>query len=384
LLLGKDETLFLCVTNTSLVEERRGQGHWEGRSSGVSVPIGSIGGRSIRYRVGSSRGHYVQGTPMPMAIDTGNTYITNKRVVFRGANQTRECMFTKLIGFEHSPAGSTTFSVSNRQKATVISYGAKVSGLFSFRLDLAIAHFRGTLPAFIADLQRNLDEIDAREPTAPEPTAPEPPRPVSAPRHRASTRKGRWPYISLIPLGFGAWAPLYARIKARRRDWILLGTVCTALVLAGIVASPHAIGGFMLLVGWIGAIVISFLIRDSYERQMSSPLQAAAQAGEVRLRDRRQAMQTARDNPALAREIGVGRPDEPGAFDADLIDVNNAPASALLRLPGIDDALATRIVETRAQVEGFSSLEDLGTVLDLPGDLVERLRDHVVFLPRSA
>jgi DNA uptake protein ComE-like DNA-binding protein len=80
--------------------------------------------------------------------------------------------------------------------------------------------------------------------------------------------------------------------------------------------------------------------------------------------------------------MGVGRPDEPGAFDAGLVDVNNAPATTLLRLPGIDDSLATRIVETRAQTNGFSSLEDLGAVLDLPGDLVERLRDHVVFLPR--
>jgi len=51
-------------------------------------------------------------------------------------------------------------------------------------------------------------------------------------------------------------------------------------------------------------------------------------------------------------------------------------------VPGIDDGLATRIVEARAQTNGFISLEDLGAVLDLPGDLVERLREHVVFLPR--
>jgi DNA uptake protein ComE-like DNA-binding protein len=40
------------------------------------------------------------------------------------------------------------------------------------------------------------------------------------------------------------------------------------------------------------------------------------------------------------------------------------------------------MIEVRTQTDGFSSLEDLGTVLDLPGDLVERLHDHVVFLPR--
>jgi len=385
LLLAPEEKLFLCVTNTALVEERRGQGHFEGRSSGVSIPIGSIGGRSIRYRVGSSRGHYVQGTPSPTAIDRGNTYITNQRVVFRGGTQTRECLFSKLIGFDHDPAGSTTFSVSNRQKATVISYGATVSGTFSFRLDLAIAHHRHTLPDFIAGLQRTLDDLDARQP--PPPASPSP---VNSPGERSPGRHSRWPYISLIPLGFGAWAPIYAGVKARQGNWISLGVLWSALVLAGLVLSNttrtgqagNSIAGLMLIVGWVGAVATSFVIRGSYDRHIASPLQAATEAGEARLQDRRQAQLTAREKPSLAREIGVGRPDEPGAFDAGLVDVNNAPASALLRLPGIDDGLATRIVEVRAQVDGFSSLEDFGTVLDLPGDQVERLRDHVVFLPR--
>jgi hypothetical protein len=28
-------------------------------------------------------------------------FITNKRVVFEGAKQTRECVFTKLVGVQH-------------------------------------------------------------------------------------------------------------------------------------------------------------------------------------------------------------------------------------------------------------------------------------------
>jgi DNA uptake protein ComE-like DNA-binding protein len=385
LLLAPDEKLFLCVTNTALIEERRGQGHYEGRSSGVSIPIGTIGGRSIRYRVGASRGHYVQGTPTPTAIDRGNTYITNKRVVFRGSSQTRECLFTKLIGFEHNPAGSTTFSVSNRQKATVISYGAQASGVFSFRLDLAIAHYRHTLSDFIAGLQRTVDDLDAHQPPPPST-----PSSVSSPEQRSSRTHSRWPYLSLIPLGFGAWAPIYAGVKARQGAWISLGVLWSGLILAGLIlsnttrsaGSGNSVAGLLLIVGWVGAIATSFVIRGSYDRRMASPLHAATEAGEARLQDRRQAQLTARENPSLAREIGVGRPDEPGAFDAGLVDVNNAPASALAHLPEIDDRLATRIVEVRAQTDGFSSLEDLGTVLDLPGELVERLRDHVVFLPR--
>jgi DNA uptake protein ComE-like DNA-binding protein len=44
--------------------------------------------------------------------------------------------------------------------------------------------------------------------------------------------------------------------------------------------------------------------------------------------------------------------------------------------------LARRLLAAREQVNGFTSLEDLGTVLDMPGEKVEDLRDRVVFLPR--
>jgi DNA uptake protein ComE-like DNA-binding protein len=81
--------------------------------------------------------------------------------------------------------------------------------------------------------------------------------------------------------------------------------------------------------------------------------------------------------------MGIGRPDRSGATDAGLVDVNNASVAALEKLPGIDDQLATRIVEARAQIGGFSSLEDLGAALDLDGDLVEKLRGNVVCLPRE-
>ena len=38
----------------------------------------------------------------------------------------------------------------------------------------------------------------------------------------------------------------------------------------------------------------------------------------------------------------------------------------------------------RDGVGGFSSLEDLGLTMDLPGDVVEALRGRVVFLPRGS
>jgi hypothetical protein len=169
LLLKRGEALFAAISNSALVEDRRGAGHWEGRSSGVSFPIGSIGGRSIRYRVGSTRGHFVQGAPVPTPIDVGTVYITNQRVVFQGAKQTRECRFDKLIGFQHTPDGATIFSVSNRQKPTTVFYGQAVAGWVDFRLDLALAHYRGEVPALVGQLEQDLAAIDAAKPSPPAP-----------------------------------------------------------------------------------------------------------------------------------------------------------------------------------------------------------------------
>ncbi len=168
IMLGQDEALFYYVTGASLIEDRRGRGTYKGASHGVSIPIGNVHGHSVRYRVGQTRGHYEQGTPTPTAIDTGTVFITNKRVIFQGAKQTRECLFAKLIGFEHSDSeGSTTFSVSNRQKPTTIHYGPGLSANFDFRLDLALAHYQNTVADLVAEVQGDLAKIDAQRPTAP-------------------------------------------------------------------------------------------------------------------------------------------------------------------------------------------------------------------------
>jgi DNA uptake protein ComE-like DNA-binding protein len=195
--------------------------------------------------------------------------------------------------------------------------------------------------------------------------------------------RSRWPYISLIPIGLGAWAPVYAGVRARRPLWILLGIIWSAVVIAGfLVHDTHNTEGALLIIGWAGAIATSFSIRGAYERQRDSPLMSAAEAGQQRLRERAEAARIARENPALAQEMGIGRPDVTGAADGGVVDVNNASVTALLKLPGVDGDVATLIVEAREKVHGFASLEDMGAALDLDAHLVEGLRGAVVFLPR--
>ena len=193
-------------------------------------------------------------------------------------------------------------------------------------------------------------------------------------------------WLSVIPLGLGAWAPIYAGVTVRKRSWVALGLLWSIITAAGWVVSVAdnggGTGGLLIILGWAGAIATSFGIRASYRQLLGSPLESAVAGAEQRLSDRDRARKLVAERPAVAKEMGIGRPDLANAQDAGLIDVNNAPASVLAKLPGVDDALATRIVETRAETHGFSSVEDLGAALDLDGALVEDLRDIAVFLPR--
>jgi DNA uptake protein ComE-like DNA-binding protein len=194
-----------------------------------------------------------------------------------------------------------------------------------------------------------------------------------------------WVWISLTPFGLGAWAPAYAGSLVRKRSWVLQGLLWSIITIAGwvlaIVNHGGAAGGLLIILGWAGGVASSFAIRADYRRLVESPFEASLTAAEQRLRDRGRARTLAAEHPAVAKELGIGRPDLPNAQPGGLVDINNAPAAVLTELPGVDAALAGRIVEARAETHGFSSVEDLGAALDLDGNLVEDLRARAVFLP---
>ena len=195
-----------------------------------------------------------------------------------------------------------------------------------------------------------------------------------------------WVWVSATPFGLGAWTPVVPGVALRRPLWIGLGLLWALVALAGWAAAiandgGSAAGGLIIL-GWVGAIATTLAIRPAFNRTAGSLFSREREAAERRLQERREAQQLALENPALAVELGVGRPDRPGARSAGLVDVNNAPLEALRLLPGIDEAKAMKIVRLREELNGFASLHDLGAVLELDGHAVERLRDDTVFLPR--
>jgi hypothetical protein len=148
----------------SLIEDRAGQRSFVAGHQGVSIPIGKIGGRSVRYYAGKTKGHPVQAPPVATVIDRGRIIITNQRVVFQGITQTRESLFSKLVAYEHLDVGDTVISVSNRQKPTRLHYAASVSNEFQFALVLAIASFRIETAALAQELATRLNVEKASEP----------------------------------------------------------------------------------------------------------------------------------------------------------------------------------------------------------------------------
>jgi hypothetical protein len=165
LILKKGEIGVAQITNVGLIEERKGAGEWKGSNQGVSFPIGHVAGRPVRYRVGQTRGHYVQGAPVPTAVDTGTLTITSQRIVYQGSNKTSECAFAKLLGIQHG-AGGLSISVSNRQKPTVVHFGERLDDWVTDRLTIAMALFNGDAGDTVTQLQAQIAELEAQKPTA--------------------------------------------------------------------------------------------------------------------------------------------------------------------------------------------------------------------------
>jgi hypothetical protein len=195
-----------------------------------------------------------------------------------------------------------------------------------------------------------------------------------------------WVWVAATPMGLGAWAPIVPGKQREKPRWIAAGILWSVIALVGWVGAVINDGGGgaggLIILGWVGAIATALIIRPTYVQETGSSFARGREAAQRRLQERREGQRIAAEQPDLAVELGIGRPDRPGAQHAGLVDVNNVPAATLAQLPGIDDALATRIVELRAELNGFASVHDLGGLIDLDGNAVERLRDRVVFLPR--
>jgi DNA uptake protein ComE-like DNA-binding protein len=202
-----------------------------------------------------------------------------------------------------------------------------------------------------------------------------------------------WLWGLAVAVTFGFAGPFlfgYAAAKTRRRAWAVFAALYAVLAFGGVAlieigaddTAPREIGSLMLLLGWIVGPIHVFLMRREYERMLNTPRMKAIARARAQVAERAEARRLVASEPEVALQLGVGRPDVHGARAMGVVDVNRAGAGALAELPGVDRALAGEIVRARDDIDGFGSLEELGMVLHLDGNLVEDLEPYVVFIPR--
>jgi hypothetical protein len=165
--------------------------------------------------------------------------------------------------------------------------------------------------------------------------------------------------------------------------WGLLAFVGLAINVPAVEDSDlDGFSSLVMMTAWGGAITHALVIRKEYVRRVTAAPHDPIVLARQRMEERRRARELARTQPELARELGVGRPDVPGAEWMGVVDVNHAGPAAIAQATGIDVALAEWIVAAREELRSFSSAEDVGHVLELDPAMVDTLRDRTVYLPR--
>ncbi|MBC6457736.1 ComEA family DNA-binding protein [Actinomadura sp. HBU206391] len=200
-----------------------------------------------------------------------------------------------------------------------------------------------------------------------------------------------WAFVPFLTFGFGTpYSFLYVAVK--QRSWRLGGTAAaygvgsamTMALMGSGLASLGALGAALLTILWITGTVHAFTVRPSIFPR-TNPRdrlnQHAIDVAKHRRTLREQARALIAEDPALAVELRIGRPDLPRAYDdGGLVDVNHVPKPTLGLLPGITEELAERIVNVRKEQGGFVSVEELAVDADLPPDLIQGIAEYAVFL----
>lgn len=202
--------------------------------------------------------------------------------------------------------------------------------------------------------------------------------------------------MAIVGGGFFTWAVfLFLGRNAQRRAWLVWSAVYAALMVA--FCSLEAASGSSVTdlaadiapipfgLAWFGGAVHLAVVSGDATRRIQQVRRASDGtpvliAARERIKEREDGRRLAAKDRVLAREVGVGRPDLPGARDYGLVDVNHAPPEALCMLPGITPQTAEYIAQMRQSVGLFTSAEDLSATLDLPPNLTDDLREHAVFL----
>lgn len=215
---------------------------------------------------------------------------------------------------------------------------------------------------------------------------------------RLVVRQLFWASMPVWSLGLLAFGPFLwlAIIRRRRSDRVLVAAYVAASATAlGLVSLQAAAGttaggaGGALLVGLMFAGAGHALVACNPARRDASghPLLSkayrnvlAVSGAEERVDVRNKARKLARKDPALARELRIGRPDLPREYDdGGLVDVNHVPADVLVSHLMLTVEQAAKVVAVRDEIARFDGPADLEAYAGLPPERVDELSGLMIF-----
>jgi hypothetical protein len=215
-------------------------------------------------------------------------------------------------------------------------------------------------------------------------------------------RQVLWASVPVWSIGFLSFVPslAYAIMRRRKADWAVFAGFLAAtiglIVALGIAGSGHgggqtAVGGFVVALAGCAAVHAAVLFRPG--GGSAAPVAAlAAPPGtrehnkdaiaeaKDRIERRKDARRLAETDPALARDLHIGRPDVPREYDdGGLVDVNHVPGAVLAAGLGLTPDEVTDVMAARDKLGKFTSADELCAYTDLSPDRVDELRDLMIF-----
>jgi len=226
----------------------------------------------------------------------------------------------------------------------------------------------------------------------------------SAPAKRGGRvlRQVAWASVPVWSIGFLSFVPFlaFAVINRGKRDWAVFAAYLAATI-AMIIAigveetndnrGGAAVGGFIIALVGCAAIHAAVLFRPgrAVEATASGPAapasperrnRQAVAVAKSRIERREEARHLVRSDPALARDLKIGRPDLPRDYDdGGLVDVNHVPGPVLATGLGLAPTEVTDVLAARDRLGRFSSADELCAYTQLSPDRVDEIRDLMLF-----
>jgi DNA uptake protein ComE-like DNA-binding protein len=219
-------------------------------------------------------------------------------------------------------------------------------------------------------------------------------------------RNGGWyPLVVLLTFGLGSFIPFaHAGRRLARPGVQAAGSLYTlasftAFVMLGYQTNVvfAVLAPVLLLGGMVAAtshLVVLSRQMGAPTRRTAKPRQAKPKKAEQEKRvdpalakaldaraKRAQARELVAQDPLLAEELHIGRPDLGRTFDdGGLVDINHATAKAMASAFGIKPVDARTIIERRDERGGFANVDEMLVLVDLPVAAWDRIRDRSITL----